>query len=324
MGYGKQVYGKALAELKKRRVTAQQKADDQLRRFESLCPRAEEIRREQAGVGAKIAKAVLSGRDAKSALEELKSKNLMLQNEYGSLMREHGFTERLLAPQYSCSRCEDKGFINGKMCDCLKNLQKAIAYERLNVNLPLENCSFSAFSLDYYQGEHRRHMQRVYEYCQKYAESFRENSPSLFFKGRTGLGKTHLALAIANTVIAKGYGVIYSAVQNFAVSLEKERFERGEDWEISDTNSQLLSCDLLIIDDLGTEFSSSYVNAALYNLINTRLIAKKPTIISTNLSMKELEERYSERFASRIAGEYGRFEFVGSDIRLQKKERRKL
>ncbi|WP_099204647.1 ATP-binding protein [Scatolibacter rhodanostii] len=323
MGYGKQVYSKALTELESRRRDAMQKADAQVSYFFTLCPRAEEIRQKQASNGAKVAKAVLSGQSAKAALEKLKNENLALQAEFDKLAREHGFTNHQLNPQYSCTKCDDKGFIDGKMCSCLKNLQKAIAYERLNVNLPLENCSFSAFSLQYYQGESRQHMQRIFDYCTRYAAQFHENAPSLFFKGRTGLGKTHLALAIANEVIAKGYGVIYSAVQNFAVSLEKERFERGNDWETSDTNSQLLSCDLLIIDDLGTEFSSSYVNAALYNLINTRLIARKPTIISTNLSMKDLEDRYSERFASRIAGQYGRFEFVGNDIRLQKKEQRK-
>lgn len=322
MGYGKQVYQKAILELENRRRKAEQKAAAQLQYFFSLCPLAEKIRRQQASSGAKIAKAVLSGANTKEALEKLKQENLSLQAEFDRLVKANGFSKQQLEPQYSCAKCADKGFVDGKMCSCLKNLQKAIAYERLNVNLPLDNCSFGSFSLQYYQGENRIHMQRILDYCVKYASQFHENAPSLFFKGRTGLGKTHLALAIANEVIAKGYGVIYSAVQNFAVSLEKERFERGEDWATSDTNSQLLSCDLLIVDDLGTEFSSSYVNAALYNLINTRLIARKPTIISTNLSMKELEDRYSERFASRIAGQYGRFEFVGSDIRLQKKERK--
>ncbi len=320
MGYGKQVYSKALTELENRRRHAEQKADLLLHRFFLVCPQAEAIRQHQSSNGAKVAKAVLSGGNAKAELEKLKNENLALQAEFETLARQNGFSAAALLPQYSCHICGDKGFIDGKMCECLKNLQKSIAYERLNVNLPLESCSFSSFSLEYYPAENRQHMQRVADYCSNYARQFRENSPSLLFRGRTGLGKTHLALAIANEVIAHGHGVIYSAVQNFAVALEKERFERGDDWENSDTNSQLLSCDLLIIDDLGTEFSSSYVNAALYNLVNTRLILRKPTIISTNLSLKELEDRYGERFASRMAGQYNQFAFVGKDIRIRKGE----
>ena len=123
-------------------------------------------------------------------------------------------------------------------------------------------------------------------------------------------------------MIEKGFGVIYGSAQSFAVSLEKERFDRREDGEPGDTHSQLLSCDLLILDDLGTEFPSAYVNAALYDIINSRMLAEKPTIISTNLSMKELEERYSERFASRIAGYYGKLGFLGNDIRIEKRKQK--
>lgn len=321
MGYGKQVYAKALAELENRRRKAEKTANENLDKLFLTCQAAQELRNKQASTGARIAKTVLSGGNVKDALEQLKAENLLLQAEFEKLAHENGFSKNQLKPQYMCEKCEDKGFVDGKMCSCLKSLQKAIAYERLNVNLPLESCSFSAFSLDYYKAEQRLHMQKISDYCKRYAQGFGENSASLFFKGGTGLGKTHLALAIANEVIANGFGVIYSAVQNFAVAIEKERFEKNDDG-ISDTNSQLLSCDLLIIDDLGTEFSSSYVNSALYNVINSRLIARKPTIISTNLSMKELEMRYSERFASRIAGQYNQFVFVGSDIRIRKGERK--
>lgn len=321
MGYGKQVYAKALTELESRRRKAEKKANENLDKLFLICPEAQEITRNQASTGARIAKTVLSGGNVKDALEKLKCENLSLQSRFEKLAADNGFSANQLKPQYLCEKCSDKGFIDGKMCNCLKNLQKAIAYEKLNINLPLESCSFSAFSLNYYQAEQHIHMQKILEYCQRYSYNFSENSASLFFKGGTGLGKTHLALAIANEVISRGFGVIYSAVQNFAVAIEKERFEKNDDG-ISDTNSQLLSCDLLIIDDLGTEFSSSYVNSVLYNIINSRLVARKPTIISTNLSMKELEFRYSERFASRIAGQYNQFVFVGSDIRIRKGERK--
>lgn len=145
-------------------------------------------------------------------------------------------------------------------------------------------------------------------------------SPNLLMQGGTGLGKTHLSLAIAHEAIEKGYGVIYGSAQNMVTNLEKERFQK--DNEQQDTNQLMLQCDLLIIDDLGTEFSTSFVTAAIYNIVNTRLMTHKPTIISTNLSMKELEERYTERFASRILGSYIPLFFRGKDIRQQKRRKK--
>ena len=138
-------------------------------------------------------------------------------------------------------------------------------------------------------------MEQILRYCKAYANQFSMDSPNLLMQGGTGLGKTHLSLAIAHEAIEKGYGVIYGSAQNMVTNLEKERFQK--DSEQQDTNQLMLQCDLLIIDDLGTEFSTSFVTAAIYNIVNTRLMTHKPTIISTNLSMKELEKRYTERFA---------------------------
>ena len=146
------------------------------------------------------------------------------------------------------------------------------------------------------------------------------DAPNLLMQGGTGLGKTHLSLAIAHEAIEKGYGVIYGSAQNMVTNLEKERFQK--DNEQQDTNQLMLQCDLLIIDDLGTEFSTSFVTAAIYNIVNTRLMTHKPTIISTKLSMKELEERYTERFASRILGSYIPLFFRGKDIRQQKRRKK--
>ena len=211
------------------------------------------------------------------------------------------------------------------MCQCLKQLQRSLAYQALSADLPLEKSTFDTFSLEFYQDDPRarRQMEAVLKLCQRYAERLRPNSPSLLFKGKTGLGKTHLSLAIANKAIEKGMGVVYGSAQSFAVALEKERFDRADPDGPGDTNAQLMGCDLLILDDLGTEFPSQYVNAALYNIVNTRMLAEKPTIISTNLSMKELEDRYSQRFASRIMGYYGTVEFLGSDVRVQLLKKRR-
>lgn len=323
MGYGNKTYLAAYQELEQRKRLAEEKAEQGRERFYELCPRAKEIREEMAQNAAGAAKAVLAGGDVRAEITRMKDRGLALKEEYNRLLAENHFTEADVTPQYQCKLCRDTGFVDGRMCSCLKNLQRRLAYDKLSMSVPLESCTFESFSLDYYKEDEKtlRQMEKVFRACQNYGEKFRADSPSLLFKGGTGLGKTHLSLAIAGKAIEKGFGVIYGSAQTFAVALERERFDRDLP-EDGDTNSQLIECDLLILDDLGTEFSSSYVNAALYNVVNSRMLATKPTIISTNLSLKELEERYSQRFASRVTGYYGKLEFVGRDVRVQKRLRK--
>lgn len=325
MGYGKKIFQEAMDQLEARKRAAEEAAWQRQRDFAARCPRAGEIKWEMAQNASQIARAVLGGGDAKSAMAQLRDRDLALQEEYKSLLAKEGLTPQDLEPRYTCPRCRDTGFVDGRMCQCLKQLQRSLAYQALSADLPLEKSTFDTFSLEFYQDDPRarRQMEAVLKLCQRYAERLRPNSPSLLFKGKTGLGKTHLSLAIANKAIEKGMGVVYGSAQSFAVALEKERFDRADPDGPGDTNAQLMGCDLLILDDLGTEFPSQYVNAALYNIVNTRMLAEKPTIISTNLSMKELEDRYSQRFASRIMGYYGTVEFLGSDVRVQLLKKRR-
>lgn len=323
MGYGIKTYLAAMQELEQRKLHAEEVAEQGKERFYAQCPRAKEIREEMAQNAAGAAKSVLAGGDVRAEITRMKELGLALKAEYDRLLAENHFTEADVTPQYQCPKCRDTGFVDGRMCSCLKSLQRRLAYEKLSMSVPLENCTFESFSLDYYKDDEKnlRQMDKVFRACQSYGEKFRGDSPSLLFKGGTGLGKTHLSLAIAGKAIEKGYGVIYGSAQTFAVALERERFDRDMPQD-GDTNAQLIECDLLILDDLGTEFPSTYVNAALYNIVNTRMLADKPTIISTNLSLKELEDRYSQRFASRVTGYYGKLEFVGKDIRVQQRLRK--
>lgn len=319
MGYGKKIYDAAISQLEQRRRLAEENAWRQLDSFYAKCPRAMEIKSLLASNAARAAKAVIGGGDVKAQITALKEKGLALTEEYNRLLSECGLSQEDIEPKFFCRECKDTGYVNGRPCQCLRQLQRLMAYEKLSLSVPLEKSSFDSFSLEYYKNDPRAYQQmsNVLRVCKEYAQRFRSDSSSLLFKGGTGLGKTHLSLAIAGTAIEKGFGVIYGSAQSFAVSLEKERFDRTEPEDLGDTHSQLLSCDLLILDDLGTEFPSNYVNAALYNIVNTRMLAEKPTIISTNLSMKELEDRYSERFASRITGYYGKLEFLGEDVRVR-------
>lgn len=325
MGYSREVYDAAMAQLSQRKSRAEREAQTRRSAFYNICPRAREIQQQLAATASQTARAVFAGAKASTALAQLREKNLELQKERESLLLQAGLEKDALLPRYQCPKCEDTGYIDGKMCDCLKGLLRQEAYRSLNQMTPLTLSGFDQFQLGYYSDQSesgepspRAHMEKIFSFCKGYAARFHPHSESLLFQGRTGLGKTHLSLAIAREAIEKGYGVVYGSVQNFVSALEKERFGRSD----SDTNQVLLHCDLLILDDLGTEFSTTFVNAALYNLINTRLMAEKPTIISTNLSMKEMLERYGERMVSRIIGGYLRFGFVGRDIRQIKNRER--
>ncbi len=320
MGYDKRVSDAARAQLERRRRQAECTASENLEKFYQACPRAREVKSQMAANAAGAARAVVSGGDVRAELEKLRDKGLALNREYEELLAGAGLVLADVTPRYTCPACNDTGFVDGRMCRCLKQLRRAAAYQQLSSDLPLDKCRFENFSLDYYSpgSQAQRQMEGVLRACRNFAQRFRPDSPSLLFKGGTGLGKTHLSLAIANEVIAKGYGVVYGSAQSFAVTLEKERFQR-EDLTAA---VRLTDCDLLILDDLGAEFPSSYVNAMLYDAVNARMLADRPTIISTNLSMKELENRYSERLASRIAGYYGKLEFLGTDVRVQQQRRR--
>lgn len=326
MGYSKELYDRVLKILRERRVSAELQAKERAAAFYAMEPRAGALEREIASTAAKAAKAILQGADAVEKMKAQRDRNLTLQKERAALLRKEGLPETYLQPDYHCKLCKDTGFLDGKMCGCLKRLLREEAYRELNALTPLTLSSFENFSLDFYpdtptadgKPSARKQMEHNLQICKDYARDFSEESPSLLMQGGTGLGKTHLSLAIARAVIDKGFGVVYGSAQNLAINLDKERF--GSDG--SETMQHLLSCDLLILDDLGTEFSTSYISAAIYNIINTRLLSQKPTIINTNLSTPELQERYTERFVSRIIGAYLFLAFIGQDIRQEKRRRK--
>lgn len=319
MGYAKEIYESAEKILRDRQRAAMELAEKKRDLFYLACPRAKEINRQLASTAVSAAKAVLSGKDAAQQLEKLHGQNRLLQEELGKLIAGGGWTPEDFEPQYTCPKCKDTGYVDGRMCTCFRELLRTESYRQLNSLTPLSLSSFEDFSLKYYPDERREGkpsdrqiMRNTLEFCISYAKNFSLSSPNLIMTGGTGLGKTHLSLAIAREAIQKGYGVVYSSASRLVQKLESEHFGREES---EDTGSLLESCDLLILDDLGTEFRSTFSAAALYEIVNERLLLRKPTVISTNLSTKEIVNYYSERFASRIIGSYKRIVFVGRDVR---------
>lgn len=328
MRYSQDVYIRSEQKLYDLRKKNQDDLDFRRNILYKRYPRAKYIEKELAVTALNAARAVINGSNVSEELNKLKDTNISLQNELKLILEKAGFPQDYLELKYKCSKCKDQGFIDGIMCSCMEKTIKLETYNDLNKISPLSLSTFESFSLDYYsdisEGEGRQSPRErisiILDYCISYAEEFKVNSPSIIMKGGTGLGKTHLSLAIANLVINRGFGVIYISTPNMVSRLEKERFRDAS--KFADSEEHFKSCQLLIIDDLGTEFSTPFSNAAIYNIINSRIMASKPTIISTNLSIKELEKNYTERMVSRIIGGNVRLEFIGNDIRQQKRMRR--
>ncbi len=322
MAYSREVYTKAMAELEQRRARATARAAAFRERMLREIPRLGEIERLMALSSSKVVKAILDGGDVDAAVERIKTENLSLQVEMSMLLREHGETAVNFEPQYTCPTCEDTGMCNGKRCSCLDSLLREISCRSLSELSAMRPTSFDELNTEFYSDRPegrtgispRARMREVIEYCRCYAEDFDGHDVSLLLRGPTGVGKTHLSLAIAGAVMAKGYSVVYGPVQKLLHRLEKEHFGRAE----GNSEDVLADCDLLILDDVGTEFSGSFYTSALYNIINGRMLDGKPTIISTNLNQKELTDRYGEAIASRITGTFQPLVCAGADIRLLK------
>ena len=322
MKYTKETYEIAKSELYKRKTEAESRANEIKQGFLLLHPEGQVLLDKIGSAGSKAAIAVLNGGDVKSELERLKEENLGNQEAFNKLLAANGLTKGDISPNYCCKKCCDTGYRDGYMCSCLKDLLKMTAFKELNRTTPLQLSGFDTFSIEYYSTlppNQRNLMEQNFAFCKKYAEEFSAGSNNLIFQGGTGLGKTHLSLAIAREAIERGFAVVYGSVQSYASSIERERFNNHEN---SDTSDLLSDADLLILDDLGTEFPSPYVASVIYNIVDVRIMRSLPTIISTNLSAQEIQTRYGERLVSRIYGCYNKLTFVGKDIRILKKSKK--
>ena len=260
--------------------------------------------------------------DVKEAMEKARQANVGLQQERAQLVKAY-FKEGFLDEAPICQRCGGEGYIGSRMCDCLQALCREEQKKELTL---LSGCpeSFSQFRLDLYSDRYdpkygaspRAIMERNFEICRRYGTAFSENSGNLLFVGGTGLGKTFLSACIARAAADRGYSVVYETASRLFGKLESARF--NDDDDARRAVAQFSRCDLLIIDDLGTEMTSGFVVSALYSLLNDRLLPGKPTVISTNLNVDELAQRYSHQIASRLQGSFTRLTFVGDDIRVKK------
>ena len=304
-----EIYEKAHAIMSERRAKAIEINDLRTNKICSEIPEIAEINRSLFNTGREIMNIISKGGNV--SIEKIRQKNIESQNKIRHLLVSHGYSSDYLDLHYNCPKCSDTGYNNSEFCDCMKKLIEEFMAEEVNRNSNIELSDFDSFDLKYYTGEDYFTMQKIFGFTKNYAEKFTLNSENILMSGSTGLGKTHLSLAVANKVMRRGFNVIYDSALNVMYNVDKERYNEG------DTLKAIMNADLLILDDLGAEQETKSSVSTVYNIINTRIARRKPTVISTNLESNEISQRYGARVRSRLIGNYRQLHFSGNDIRLQ-------
>ena len=323
MAYSKEVVQRARARLAQAKEDRESENRQHLAEAYDRVPRLRQIDILLRRTMAMAAQAVFaSGGDVQAAMAEAKQQNQALQQERAWLI-DSNFEEGFLDETPICDRCGGTGYMGSTMCECLAELCRQEQKKELTL-LSGGKESFNQFRLDYYPDRvdpklgvsPRAIMERNLRTCRTYTATFSQNSGNLLFNGGTGLGKTFLSACIARGVADKGFSVIYETATHLFNKLEQAKFNPSE--ESRRDVEKITASDLLILDDLGTEMTSQFVSASLYSLINDRLLAGKPMVISTNLNVDEIGRRYTPQIASRLYGSFLRLTFVGDDIRVMR------
>lgn len=323
MAYSDAIVQRALRRLQSEKEQNEQSSHARIAAIYEKEPRLAEIERELRKTAAHVLAVTFRTQgNPVSAMQQLKKDNLALQQERDWILQTEGLEPDDLIVQPICPKCGGTGYVGAAMCECLKELCRQEQKKELAALLGSGHESFEKFRLDLYPAQYderlktspRTLMERTYRDTLAYAQSFSCASPSLLFVGATGLGKTFLSACIARAVAERGFSVSYAPVSRLFAAFEADKFRPDPD---ASRTAEFFSCDLLIIDDLGTEMTTQFTVSVLYQLLNTRLMEKKPVILSTNLTPGELASRYSPQIASRILGTYRLCQFCGDDIRFK-------
>lgn len=319
MGYNREDYIRIKAEYTTKYIKAREKADARREELYGAIPEVRELDRILSRTGLEIMAAITqqSREVAETRVAALKERNGEILNKRAQLLVAHGYAPDYSDVKYECERCGDTGFVNTKMCDCMRRALVLAGYESSGLGGLIHTQSFDNFSLDYYRnGGDYEMMKRSVAILRHFGESFSEDTyRSYLLVGGTGLGKTHLSTAIAKTVIDRGFDVLYVTSVGMIGDFESKRFGNGES---EHDTARYYDAQLLIIDDFGTEVVNQFTVSCMYDVINARINNRKSTIINTNLTHKEVEQKYGERIASRLLGEFNPILFKGVDVRRQR------
>lgn len=319
-------YDEIIRSYNRKQLENKRKQTERVELVYTQVPRIKEINDEISSLSLQTARTLLFSDQQSDCMKTFKAKLEALKKEKLTLLKANGFTPSYMEMKFTCPDCRDTGYIENTKCHCFKQAEVDILYNQCNIRDILSVENFSTFSFDYFKDDIKDHVtgktpleniKGVVQICHEFIDSFdTENRKynNLLFFGETGVGKTFLTNCIAKSLIEKYKSVIYLSSVNFFDILADAEFSNSN-IEAKNKVDEIMSCDLLIIDDLGTELSNSFTNSALFSFINERLLSKASTIISTNLIFPELMKRYSERITSRLAKEYTFLKIYGDDLR---------
>lgn len=328
MRYNKEILSAVLRDMEREHTARTEEFAARRAQVYAHVPRVREIDRELSNTAAAVLHAALAaGDDPTAAVEQLKTHNLALQDERRNLLTQAGYKSDYLDETPLCPLCGDAGYIGTQPCDCLKARYAARLTRELSTILPIDDQNFEHFRLDYYSAtpdarlgvSARENMEYNLSVCRAYADNFSLHAPNLLLYGSTGLGKTFLSSCIAKVVSEKGFSVAYDTAIRIFSSYESVKFGSADAADAVRHVRKYEQCDLLIVDDLGTEMATAFTTSALYGLLADRLMRRRPMIVNTNLIPSALESRYSAAIASRLVGEFEQLRFFGDDIRAHKR-----
>lgn len=290
-------------------------------------PMLEDLDKQIALAGIELSKIVLlKPENFEEEITKVRSKLDRYREEKKILLKENSLTEDDFKPEFECKLCDDTGYTaSQEKCKCYKQKIIENLYDMSNIKYRLKKENFNTFDISIFSDEKfkeeklspRQNMKNILEICGNFCLNFNSESPSLMFYGTTGVGKTFMCNCIAYELIEKGKTVIYQTASNLIEVIEDHKFKKTDETQLNKENyNYLFECDLLIIDDLGTELNNTFTNSEFFNIINSRMISDKKTIISTNLTLADLASVYSDRIVSRIFNEFAIFKLYGKDLRF--------
>ncbi len=319
-------YDAIIREYGRQQLQNKHEQDKRVAEIYRVIPAVRELDEAITTTAADAGRRLLAGDD--QALPRMRAALADLREQKEVLLRSKGYPADYMEMHYRCPDCRDTGYVDGKKCHCFRKAQMRLLYAQSNIEEVVRRENFSTFSYDYYDDEKvlpgigrtaREHMRQVTAVCRQFVEEFGEAKGNILLTGNTGVGKTFLANCIAKELMDRYYSVIYLSSGDLFDIFSKWKFDSQAEEGMKDMYEYILDCDLLVIDDLGTELNNSFTSSQLFYCLNERLNRKKGTVISTNLSLNALRDTYTERVTSRIMSYYRILPVYGDDIRLKKR-----
>ena len=320
-------YNRILRAYDERRQQSRWELDQRIQEIYEKLPEIADLDQEIASGSIRCARLSLTESPDSCNLEELRQQNQRLSLRKRELLVAAGYPADYLELRHRCPDCKDTGHIGNEKCHCFRQAVVDLLYNQSNLKHSLDRENFSTFSLEYYADDYveettgltpKANAAQAYQTCQRFVDRFDSTYENLLIYGNTGVGKTFLANCVAKELLDRSHTVIYLTAFQLFDALEKYTFDRNSEEDTQSMLDYILDCDLLIIDDLGTEMSNAFINSRLYLCLNERDLRQKSTLISTNLSLDDLSRTYSERIFSRLTMNYTMIKMVGEDIRIQK------